>query len=145
MKNSKRLSSKLTFLYKFLGPFSPIIIAVWVNINSIESGSGAFIPVNLLFLGMFFLVLFQLKDIKKVYYNRKHINVSNFRKSETYSMKNVIEIKGGFLFFYFLYIKTERGIKKIKYLTPASENIFFPFRKIKSVRNFEKLISKTNQ
>ena len=139
MKKKKRLSSNLTLLYKYFVPLLPIVLAIMVNlIIDKDANQGYFIPLNLFFLIFFLIPFIQLKDLKKVEYDKNNLIVSNFIKTEIYKLKNVLGVKRLFFFFYKITVQTESEIIKIKFLAPASERMIRPFRKLDSIIEFEK-------
>ena len=143
MKYKKRLSSNLTFPYKYFVPILPVALAVWINLTiDKENNQGYFIPLNLLFLIIFLIPFSQLKNLKKVEYDKNNLIVSNFFKIKKYRLNDIIGVKRWFFLFYKISVKTNNKIVKIKFLSPANERMFRPFGKLNSIINFEKIIQK---
>jgi len=141
MTKRKRLSSILTFPYKYIVPLVPIGLAIFVNlVIDKESNKGYFIPVNLFFLIFFLIPFIQLKNIKKVEYNKNNLIISNFFKTEIYQLKDVTEVKRWFFYFYKIYVKTNEGIRKIQFIPSINERMIRPFKKLDSIIEFEKRI-----
>ena len=141
MTKRKRLSSFLTFPYKYIVPLVPIEIAIFVNlIIDKDSNKGYFIPLNLFFLIFFLIPFLQLKNLKKVEYNKSNLIISNFFKIETFQLKDVIEVKRWFFYFYKIYVKTNEGIRKIQFMPSINERIIRPFKKLDSIIKFEQKI-----
>ena len=142
MTKRKRLSSILTFPYKYIVPLIPIGIAIIVNlIIDKDTNKGYFIPLNIFFLVFFLVPFFQLKNLKKVEYDKSKLIVSNFLKVEIFKLNDVIEVKRWMFYFYKIYIKTNEGVRKIKFMPSINERIIRPFNKLDSIIKFEKKIN----
>ena len=144
MTKKKRLSSNLTLPYKFIVPLIPIGLAILFNLLiDKDANQGYFIPVNLFFLLFFLVAYLPLRDLKKVEYDRENLIVSNFINSERFRLRDVIQIKRWLFFFYKISVRLDTEMKKIKFLSPASERMFRPFKKLDSIIKFEKKLEGT--
>ena len=144
MTKKKRLSSNLTLPYKFIVPLIPIGLAILVNLTiDKDSNQGYFIPLNLFFLLFFLITYLPLWDLKKVEYDRDNLIISNFFNSERFRLKDVIQIKRWLFFFYKISVQNDTETKKIKFLSPASQRMFRPFKKLDSIIEFENKLDGT--
>ena len=144
MRNIKRLSSILTFTYKYIIPLILIGLAILINLTiDKETNQGYFIPLNLLLLMFFLITYLPLKDIKKVEYDENYLITSNFISVDKFRLKDVIQVKRWMFYFYKVSVQKENKIKTIKFLAPARERMIRPFRKLDSIIAFEKKIQKS--
>jgi len=142
---TKRLSSILTFPYKFIVPLIPVVLGIIVNLKiEKDINQGYFIPLNLFFILFFFAVFLPLKNLKKIEYDENNLLISNFINIEKISLKDVIQVKRWLFYFYKISVKSDNHIKKITILSPARERIIRPFGKLDSILEFEKNIKKKN-
>ena len=143
MIKRKRLSSNLTFPYKYIVPLIPIGLAIFINLTiNKETNQGYLIPLNLLLLIFFLIAYLPLKDLKKVEYDENYLITSNFISIDKFRLKDVIQVNRWMFYFYKVTVKKENEITIIKFLAPAHERIFRPFRKLNSIIEFEKKIQK---
>ncbi len=136
-----RLSSILTFPYKYIVPLMPLGLAILFSLTiDKEPCKGCFFPVYLVFLIMFLLAFFQLKNLKKVEYSKENLIVSNYFKSEVFKLVSVVSMKRWAFFFYRISVKTDNGIVKIQFMPQIHEVLLRPFSKLDSIIKFEKKI-----
>lgn len=144
MTRRKRLSSNLTLIYKYILPLIPIVLGLVVNLTiDKDANHGYFIPLNFFFLLFFLVSYLQLRDLRKVEYDKDNLITSNFIRSEIFRLKDVIQIKRWMFFFYKISVRTDTETKKIKLLSPARERMFRPLNKLDSIIEFEKKINTT--
>ena len=136
-----RLSSIITFPYKYIVPLMPLGLAILFNLTiDKEPCKGCFFPVYLVFLIMFLLAFFQLKNLKKVEYSKENLIVSNYFKSEVFKLVSVVGIKRWLFYFYKISIDTNEGIKKILFMPHMQERLLRPYGKLDSIIKFERKI-----
>ena len=142
MSNRNKLSSSLTFIYKFIFPLFLICLIVFVNltIDSNEKPESV-IAINAVLIIFSIIAYLPLMNIKKVEYNKSKLIVSNFRTVNEYNLKDIKNIYCSLFYFYYIIIENKNGWKKVRYLAPARERIVNPFQTIKSVRQLKKIIN----
>jgi len=142
MEEKKRLSSSLTLTYKYIAPIFPVAQAGLVNTVARRAAASSIFmnPVNYFFAGVFLLLFFSFRGLKKVEYDKHKLIVSNYLSSSEFDLKEVIEIKRRLFYFYIIHIEIENEIKRIKFMPSISERIRSPFKKLDSIYAFEKAI-----
>ena len=97
MSKRKKLSSNLTFIYKFIIPLFLVGLIVFVNltIDSKEEADSV-ITINIA-LTVFSLIAYL--PLMNVEYTKSKLIVSNFRTVQEYNLKNVKDISCGLFFF----------------------------------------------
>lgn len=141
-----RLSSKLTFIYKYLipGVFTLLTIALLFNLflNFFpQKNTGDTLPMfcSILFItGIFHFFLLPLKHI---HYNKKWLFTKGF-KSEKISNRNVLGVKRHlFLFFKIKYFDENKNILSIKFLPSINQSLMGLITP-ETIKQYRKLISK---
>lgn len=99
MSNRKKLSSNLTFFYKFIIPLLLIGLIVFVNTTLTFYDKLGIKIVNSILIVFSLLSYLPLINIKKVEYSKSRLIVTNYRKETVYFLKEVKDIYVGLFFF----------------------------------------------
>lgn len=140
-KKNKRqeLSSRVTFLYKYIIPIGFLLFTVGLNIVYLIDKSilgESILPFNvLLFFTVFFLI--PLIRLKKVYYDNKRLYISNYIDDDVFRLIDVMKIKRHLIYFYKIYYKQGNDLKTLIFMPHINEAVII-FIKPNSVKVFEK-------
>lgn len=145
--NRKKLSSDITLVYKYILPIGFVLFVIALNIAySIDKeivGINNIIPLNVGFVIMLFLFI-PFFRLKKVSYSVKKMYVSNYSNESTINISSVKRIKRYLIYFYKIYYTDGNNSKSIIFMPHINEAIFL-FLKPKSIKEFEKLLSKVSK
>lgn len=142
----KRLSSRITFVYKYVLPLFNLFIVivcgigVFMNLDEIELMMPFFLGLSFFFiLQLLYIPLFELKDI---YYNEDVTLIIKKGKISRYYNSDIKRIKRYCLYFFRVEFK-DRTKKKILFLPRLSE-VFFGFRfGPKSIKKYKSILEKS--
>tara|TARA_R110002051_G_C8544299_1_gene471675 strand:+ start:90 stop:533 length:444 start_codon:yes stop_codon:yes gene_type:complete len=142
-KNRKRISSKLTVLYKFVLPVILICILTALNLAIKEVASTTdLIVINVLCFFMLTIGYLPMSNIKKVHVDSKKIYCSNYISEKEYEIKTIFKVKRWLFFHYRIFVKTDGQIKKIKFLPLEFGSLNYLFIKPDSILKLEQNINK---
>lgn len=144
MKNNKmKLSSNLTFIYKYIIPyiffciFGVLLISVFIKILNID------LPIRILlsfFAFLFCLFMIPLVRLRFISYDEKDTFIKGFKENVTVSNTSVIKVKRFLFYFYRLFYKTNGKIEKVIFL-PHIVGVFIRFLgKPRSIKAYESYI-----
>lgn len=108
----KTLSSRLTLIYKWILPsfFGLVTLLIWVLAIALHNESDAIAIVVIgLFFTFFFLLMLPFLYIQKVWYDEKHLFISNYRKVKSVALKNVKGYRRWMFYFYKIDFTNEQG------------------------------------
>ncbi|OPZ31388.1 MAG: hypothetical protein BWZ00_00580 [Bacteroidetes bacterium ADurb.BinA174] len=142
-----RLSSKITFLYKYVLPLLNLCLILFccikgiINIGNVEK----MMPFLIGFI--FFLImqisLLPLLKIQNVFYNDGVTIIQGFKKKEVLKNHEIKEIKRHLFFFYKIEMLNNE-LKRVLFFPHLSETILKFGLKPKSIKCYEEVIKRAN-
>jgi hypothetical protein len=143
----KQLSSGLTFFYKFITPLVFLGFLLFINFKirgnaSIED----LFAINFIYvIIMTPIIILTSSDLKKVYYDKNNLFVSNFFTEQEYKIKSIVKVERWLIFYYKIYIEIGNRKIKVKFIPPQTGNIFSSFNCSKSIMEFKEIINNSNE
>ena len=141
--HKKRLSSLLTFSYKFVIPliFFGIIILLDYLLKK-QGKTKDLISINITYIITMTLGYLPLLNIKKVWYDSKKLYDSNFFTDKEYKLETIKCISRCFFFFYKIHLDNNEKNKKIKFIPREFGNFRYLFKKPNTIIELEKSVAK---
>ncbi|MGQ1945468.1 hypothetical protein ACT3CD_00020 [Geofilum sp. OHC36d9] len=139
--NKKRITTRLTIVYKFILPVILIGILVALNLAIKEVASKTdLIVINCLCLIMMTIGYLPMLNIKKVHIDSKKVYCSNYFSEKEYELKSIIKVKRWLIFHYRIFLEKEGKIKKIKFLPFEFLRLDYLLKKPDSIVKLERRI-----
>ena len=142
----KRLSSKITFLYKYILPLLNICIVivccieVIIGINDIDKMMPFLI--GLIFFLIIQIILLPLLKLRDVFYNEEITIIQDRKKKEVFKNYQIKRIKRHLFYFYIIEILNDE-LKRVLIL-PHISGVFLKLGfKPTSIKQYEKIIEQT--
>ncbi len=141
-RNKKRITTRLTIVYKFILPIVLIGILIALNLAIKEVANRSdLLVINGLCLFMMTIAYLPMSNIKEIHIDSTKINCSNYFSEKEYELKTIIKVKRWFFFHYRIFLEKDEKIKKIKFLPLEFLSLTYLFKKPDSVIKLEQRIN----
>ncbi len=141
-KNKKRITTRLTIVYKFILPIILIGILIALNLAIKEVANRTdILVINGLCLFLLTIGYLPMSNIKEIHIDSKKIYCSNYFSEKEYELKTIIKVKRWFFFHYRIFLEKDGNIKKIKFLPLEFLSLTYLFKKPDSVIILERKIN----
>lgn len=142
----KRLSSRITFLYKYILPLLNICIiivcCIGVIINMVNVEKMMPFLVGFIFFLIIQIILLPLLKLRDVFYNEEITIIQDCKKRKVFKNYEIKRIKRHFFYFYIIEFLNDE-LKKVLFF-PHISGVFLKFGfKPKSIKHYEELLKQT--
>ena len=140
---SKKISSNVTFVYKYIIPSLVIMITLvllssfFVDFLKLEVAARVFL---LFFAFIFCLLMIPLIRLHFIYYNNKFTFIKGLKVNKKISNRDVVKVKRFMVYFYRLFYLENEIIKKAIFMPHIQEMLVHFLGKPESIRKYESKI-----